>query len=403
MDAFLQNLTFQGGANTTVVCIGAGLLGAGGGVVGVFALLRRRALMSDALSHATLPGVALAFLVGSYVLSDPKTLGVLLAGAAVTALLGVVCVQWIEDQTRLPEDAAIGTVLSTFYGGGIVLLSYAQSIPSGGQAGLGSFLLGSAAGLLRGEALLIAALAVAVIVVALAFVKELGLVAFDAGFAAASGIGVRAMDLLLMGLLTAVIVVGLKTVGLVLVIALVIIPPAAARFWTYRLSPMLAIAGAIGGAGAYVGAALSASAADLPTGGVIVLVLFAMFAVSMVSAPERGLVVAGLRNLRLARRVRERRALLGLAQGRANAEQRRWLVRSGLLAPDGRPTADGVARADAVARDDALWHRLLIDYPDEARRTESYGLQAIGEVLPAELVAELKAHDTRERSTAGPA
>lgn len=399
METIIANLLLQGGANTAIVCIGAGFLGASGGVVGVFALLRRRALMSDALSHATLPGVALAFLFGTLFLDDPKALWLLLIGATITAGLGVLAVQWIDENTRLPEDAAIGTVLSTFYGSGIVALSYVQTLASGGQAGLGSFLLGSAAGLLFHEALLIAGLALAVSVIALLFLKELALVSFDAGFAASAGVSVRAMDLLVMGLLTAVIVVGLKTVGLVLVIALVIIPPAAARFWTQKLGTLVAISAAFGAIGAYVGAALSASFANLPTGGIIVLTLFSFFVVSLLFAPERGVIAASFRHFSLAKKVQLRHALLALAKGRASQAQVSQLQRQGLVGQDGTPTPNGDAALQAAARDEQMWEQLLIDYPDEARRVEAYGVEDIGLSLSADLVAELQKSVSARTST----
>jgi len=390
MDAFIANLLLQGGANTAIVCIGAAFLGGGGGVVGVFALLRRRALMSDALSHATLPGVALAFLAGTFLFQDPKALWLLLLGAAISAGLGVAAVQWITENTRLPEDAAIGTVLSTFYGSGIVALSYVQTLASGGQAGLGTFLLGSAAGLLQGEALLIAGLALAITIVALLVFKEMALVSFDTGFAAATGISVRTMDLLIMGLLTAVIVVGLQTVGLVLVIALVIIPPAAARFWTHSLVAMVAVAAAFGAVGSYIGVALSASFAHLPTGGIIVLVLFSFFAVSILFAPRRGVIASVIQRLRLSRKVQRRQAVLALSAGQINASQKAALQRWHVLDKAGVLTTAGAEEFGATVLDEAMWAQLLIDYPDEARRLDGYGVDDISAALSGDLVAELK-------------
>ena len=132
----LSVLTFQAGYNTAIVLLGAALLGAGAGVIGVFVLLRRRALVSDAISHATLPGVALGFLAATMLGFDGRSLPILLIGAGLSGAFGVVAVQWIRDHTRLPEDAAIGTVLSVFFGAGVVLLSYIQTLSVAGQAGL---------------------------------------------------------------------------------------------------------------------------------------------------------------------------------------------------------------------------------------------------------------------------
>jgi manganese/zinc/iron transport system permease protein len=296
----LEILLLQGGWNTTVVCLGAAALGVAGGICGSFAMLRRRSLVSDAASHATLPGVVTAFLLGTWLTGSGHALPLLLAGAAVTAVLAVLAVQWIKDRTRLPEDAAIASVLGVAYGLGMVLLSIAQTLPQGGQAGLETFLLGATAGMLQSEALLIAGCAVVVATLAGLLFKELGLVAFDSEFAAASGFGVRRLDLLLMALMLAVVVIGLKTVGLVLVVAVLVIPPAAARFWTERLRSMVLLAAVVGAGGGFIGAALSATAPDLPTGGLIVLTLAAIFGVSLLLAPARGVVAVAWRRARQA-------------------------------------------------------------------------------------------------------
>ncbi len=254
----LSVLTFQAGYNTAIVLLGAALLGAGAGVIGVFVLLRRRALVSDAISHATLPGVALGFLAATFLGFDGRSLPILLIGAGLSGAFGVVAVQWIRNHTRLPEDAAIGTVLSVFFGAGVVLLSYIQTLSVAGQAGLDGFLIGQAAAMSRGDAELIGIAAAIVTVLSLLFFKEFGLVCFDPDFAAARGWRVGRIDLLIMGLLLAIVTIGLKTVGLILIIALVIIPPVAARFWTERLGAMVAIAGAFGALSGHLGAAASA-------------------------------------------------------------------------------------------------------------------------------------------------
>ncbi len=298
MPDLLTVLTLQGGWNTTVVCLGAAALGLAGGVCGSFAMLRRRSLVSDAASHATLPGVVAAFMVGTWLIGSGRSLPLLLTGAAVAAVLAVLAVQWIRDRTRLPEDTAIASVLSVAYGLGMVLLSIAQVMPQGGQAGLEKFLLGATAGMLASEALLIAACALAVALLVAAFFKELGVAAFDPEFAAATGHDMRRLDLLLMALVLAVVVIGLKAVGLVLVIAVLVIPPAAARFCTEQLRTMVILAGAIGAAGAYLGAAFSATAPDRPTGGLIVLTLASIFAFCLLLGPARGLVATARRRSR---------------------------------------------------------------------------------------------------------
>ncbi|MDJ0894499.1 MAG: metal ABC transporter permease, partial [Alphaproteobacteria bacterium] len=172
-------LTLQAGYNTNVVLIGVTLLGASGGVVGVFSLLRKRALISDAISHATLPGIAIGFLIGLALTGSGRHLIVLIGGAAVTGAIGVATVHWIRDHTRLAEDTAIGTVLSVFFGLGIVLLSHIQTLEVAGQAGINYMLLGSTAAMSRTEAIVIGLAAATLIAITVLMLKEFALVAFD--------------------------------------------------------------------------------------------------------------------------------------------------------------------------------------------------------------------------------
>jgi len=160
--------------------------------------------------------------------------------------------------------------------------------------------------MLRAEALLIAGAALAVALVALVFFRRFVLVCFDPGYAQSIGWSVPRIDMVMMTVLLAVVVIGLKTVGLILIIALLIIPPVAARFWTERTGWMVAIAAGMGAASAYIGAAISAMAPDLPTGALIVLCAAAMFLASLLLAPGRGVIASGLRHLAFALEMRRR-------------------------------------------------------------------------------------------------
>ena len=291
---FFDALTFQLGYNATLVTLGATLLGVAAGVTGTFLFFRKRALVSDAISHATLPGVALAFIVMLALGFDGRSLPGLLLGSAVTAAMGLFFVHWLSTRTRLTEDAAIGAVLSVFFGFGIVLLTVIQTMSAGRQAGLESFLLGSTAGMLYADAVLIAGGGAAALLLVLIFRRPMTITSFDREFARASGIDLDRTDLIMMGLVMAVTVIGLKIVGLILIVALLIIPPVAARFWSDRADHVVLIAGVVGGISGWAGAAMSASAPNLPTGPIIVLAAFALFAASMLLAPGRGLIVAGL-------------------------------------------------------------------------------------------------------------
>ncbi|QQG36126.1 MAG: metal ABC transporter permease [Micavibrio aeruginosavorus] len=278
--------------NTLIVLLGTSVLGIAAGITGVFLLLRKRSLLSDAVSHATLPGIAAGFLVALALgLDDGRHLPTLLAGAALSGILGAASVQWLKDRTRLSEDAAIGVVLSSFFGLGIVMLSYIQTLGTGSRAGLDSFLLGQTAALTREETALTALMALAVIVVALSLRKELTLLCFDPVFTAASGWPLQKMDMILMGLMLAVVCTGLKTVGLILVIALLIIPAATARLWTDRLSLMLFLAPLTGGTSAASGALISAHFTSIPAGAMIVLTATLFLAAGFLFSPVHGILI----------------------------------------------------------------------------------------------------------------
>ena len=387
-------LTFQGGYNTSVVLAGVIALGIGGGVIGVFSFLRKRALISDAISHATLPGIAIAFLIDIALAGTGRNLALLMAGAATTGALGVLCVQWIRDYTRLPEDAAIGTVLSVFFGLGIVLLSHIQTLQAAGQAGLNSFLLGSTAALTAGEAQLIGGASLVAILIALLLLKEFGAVAFDEGFAAAQGWRVTRIDLAMIGLLLAIVVIGLKTVGLVLIIALVIIPPASARFWTERLGRLVTLSGAFGGLAGWLGGSLSALLPDMPAGAVIVLAAAAIFTISLLFAPRRGVIAWGIRRLRMRVRAASVRGLLAMAEGYLPPDGLSYRVVRwrGYIDGDARITESGRTAASEMRRQDRLWQTYRTRHPEAALSFNLLTGTQIEDVLPADIVATLEAH-----------
>jgi len=288
----LDALLLSVGYNTTVATIGAMLLGAAAGPVGVFLLLRRRALLADAASHATLPGVVLGFLVSLWLTGEGRSLPFILAGAAISAGLGVFCVQALQAWSRLTPSIAIAVVLSAGFGLGVLGLSYVQTLPIAGQAGLDQLLVGQTAGMRLADAYLIAAAAAILLLLVVVFFKELRLVAFDAEFAAAAGWPVQRLDLLANGLVLVTVVVGLSSVGLILVVALLIIPAATARLWSGSLDRMALLAGLFGSLAAYLGASVSAAAHNVPTGAAIVLSAGLLFVLSLPVAAVRQRLLA---------------------------------------------------------------------------------------------------------------
>ncbi len=300
LDAWLRTLTLQD-HNTRVVVIATTLLGFAAGAIGSFTLLRRRALMGDALSHAMLPGIGIAFLIAPALGLQAKSLPVLLGGAVISGLIGTFAILLIRHQTRLKEDAALGIVLSVFFGAGLAILGLVQQSPGGHAAGLESFIYGKTASVTTQDAMWIAGIAAVTILIVLLFAKELTLLCFDEGFAAARGFSVVLLDVLLMASVVMVTVVGLQAVGLILMIALLVTPAAASRFWVNRIMPMLWLASIIGAVSCLGGSLLSAGVADLPSGATIVLTAATLFFLSLLFGTERGIVVRWLhrRSMRL--------------------------------------------------------------------------------------------------------
>ncbi|MCC5787609.1 MAG: metal ABC transporter permease [Phycisphaerales bacterium] len=394
-------LLLQGGRNTTLVVMGTTLLGVAAGLVGVFALLRRRSLMADTLSHAALPGIAGAFLVIS-AFGMPRSLGVLLLGATVAGVLGVLAVQGLTRYTRLREDAAMGIVLSVFFGVGIVMLSVIQNRPGAGQAGLKSFIYGQTAAMSPTDAVSIGVVAVFCLIATLLLQKEFVAVCFQDEHARSLGWPVGVLDLAMMALVVIVTVVGLQSVGVILIVAMLIIPPAAARLWTDRVSAMLWISALIGGMSGYSGACVSALFPRKPAGSVIVLCAGALFLLSLLLAPRRGVLGEFLR--RIAGRVRlatdhaleslyEREIGVEASPPRRGVLLERLMALRGLvvLGPSGPGlTEKGRERGARLRRNHLLWEQYLISHADVAPSHVDWSVDQVEHVLSEDLVNQLE-------------
>lgn len=330
--------------NTRLVVLSTTALGVAAGLVGSFLLLRKRSLMGDALAHSTLPGIALAFVVMVLLGGQGKSLPGLAAGAAIAGVLGVLTMLAIRNTTRLRDDVAMGFVLSVFFGAGIALLGIVQNMPQASAAGLESFLYGKTASMVMLDFQLISGVALCAAVVTMLFFKEFTLLCFDEDYAASQGWPALGLDILLLALVTAVTVIGLQAVGLILVIAFLITPAAAARFWTDRLGRMTAIAALVGALSGCVGAMISALVPRLPAGAVIVLITSSVFLLSLLFAPNRGLLARTLRQRRLRRKV-DRQHLLRAAFEILEAKSRE----PGGSDSSPAPGADGSGERYAVA------------------------------------------------------
>lgn len=266
------------------VAVGGALLGAVSGALGTFAVLRQQSLMGDALSHAALPGVAIAFLIAG------RSLGWLLLGAGIASWLAAHLVAAITRTTRIKQDAAMGMTLTAFFAFGVALLAYIQGRPDASQAGLDRFIFGQAAAMMQQDVVLIAIVGLLAGAALLLFWKEFKLITFNAEFARANGYPVRALDMALSTLIVVAIVLGLQLAGVILMVGLLIAPAVAARQWTHHLGQMVVLAAVLGAASGATGAVVSALDQGLPTGPMIIVAASVLVAISITLAPGRGLI-----------------------------------------------------------------------------------------------------------------
>lgn len=356
--------TFSG-ANVLWVLSGSLLLGLASGVLGSFALLRRRSLLGDALAHAALPGIGIAF-----ILTGAKDLPILLTGALVAGIIGAWAVQFITRHSRIKEDAALGVVLSVFFAIGIVLLTRIQHSGAGNQSGLDKFLFGQAASMVLADVQVMAVSAAIVCLAAILLFKEFKLLCFDSQFARGIGFSPKFLDGLLMLLLVLVVVIGMQAVGVVLMSAMLVIPAAAARLWTERLTVMVTMAGIIGALSGALGTLFSTLGLRMPTGPLIVVSASVMFAISLVFAPRRGILARLLRLIGVRRTVARENVLRTIYEWAE--KQGAWDTRFTIVEiASARPAAHGT-----LARQFAGFEREgLLQRADSAWRLSESGLR----------------------------
>ncbi|GAB2536634.1 metal ABC transporter permease [Gracilibacillus alcaliphilus] len=273
-------------SNTIWVMLSTTILGIAAGVVGCLAYWKRQNLMSDALSHAALPGVVIAFLI-----IGEKNLLILVIGAAATSLVGALLIQWVTTSSRITEDTAMGIVLSVFYGFGVMLLSIANRSAGGNQSGLNNFIYGQAAAMVRSDVITMIVLAGFVIFLIAVIFKEWKLYLFDAGFAQGLGRSIKGMNTLYTIILVITIVIGIQAVGVILMAAMLIIPAVSSRYWTHSFKSMIWLSGIFGGMAGALGTWISATGSGLPTGPFIVIVSAGLFLIALLFGKEKGLII----------------------------------------------------------------------------------------------------------------
>lgn len=272
------------------ITLGTAVLGGVTGMLGSFAVLRKQSLLGDAISHAALPGIALAFL-----LTGSKDTNVLLIGALISGLIGTFWIRGITTKTHLKSDTALGLILSVFFGFGMLLLTFIQKQPNANQAGLDKYLFGQAATLVESDVWLMSIVTAVCLAVLLLFWKEFKILLFDKDYALTLGFNTKIIDILITSFIVLAIVLGLQTVGVVLMSAMLLAPAAAARQWTNSLSVMVFLSAILGAGAGVFGTAISSTQNNLSTGPVIVLVASVFVLFSFIFSPKRGLLYRQIR------------------------------------------------------------------------------------------------------------
>lgn len=398
--------------NARWVVTGCMLLGLSSGILSSFAMLRKRSLLGDALAHAALPGICIAFM-----LTGERSIPVFMVGALASGMLGAFFIQMITRYSRIKQDTALGLILSVFFAFGIVLLTQILHSPGGTKSGLDKFLFGQAAAMTGNDVKWMTVCAGFTVLLSAGFYKELKLLCFDPGFADGIGFPSKWLDGFLNILIVMIVITGLQAVGVVLMVAMLITPAAAARFWTHNLGRMVLLSGGIGALSGILGTYISTLAPRLSTGPLIVLSATALFLVSMIFAPQKGLLAKAVRYLSLRKTVARQnllRTLYEMAEDTGNwkmsfdltqvAEQRsqsRVILTRNIadLEQDGlvvcvnekvHLTKSGLKEAYQIVRNHRLWEMFLMHEEQLAADHVDRDADLIEHFLPRETVLELE-------------
>ena len=273
------------------VALGCSLLGMVSGILGCFAVLRKQSLLGDAVSHASLPGVCLAFLF-----TNVKETEVLLFGALVTGVICIGLIQLIQNYTKIKFDSALALILSVFFGLGLVLLSYMNKLPGSNKSGLNKFIFGQASTFIERDVNVIFIAGIVLLAIIMLFWKEFKLVSFDSDFAKTLGFPSKKIEILISVLIVATVIIGIQAAGVILISAMLISPAVAARQWTDKLSVMVILSAIFGGISGFFGTLISISQENLPTGPIIVVIISLIVFFSILFSNKRGIIFKIIRN-----------------------------------------------------------------------------------------------------------
>lgn len=296
---FFSNHTFR------TVFIGTTIIGCVAGGLGSLAYLRKQSLVSDVISHAALPGTLGAFLIAVTIFGiDGRSMPVLLAGAIIVGTAAVLLSNYVATASKLKIDSSMAVILSLFFGTGLLLMRIIANGNYPGKGGIQDYLFGNASTITLQDLRVSAFVGAIALCIMVLFWKEFSLRIFDSDQVITLGFNPKIVDTLMFSAIVIATTIGVKAVGLVLMVAFVITPPAAARQWTRTMPTMVALSAAIGGIGSALGAYLSISVGNIPTGPVIVLTLFAIFVFSLIAAPRRSIIARAVSHRRARNQVR---------------------------------------------------------------------------------------------------
>ena len=284
MDFFIDFILLKD-PNVRWVVIAVILMSSSSAVIGCFTFLRKRALAGDAISHAILPGICLSFLI-----TESKNPFYLLIGAFISGWIGLYLIDYITRNTKIKTDAALGLILSVFYGIGILLLTTIQNSGNAAQSGLDKYLFGNAASMMPSDIKIFGTFSVVLLLLIFLFYDSFKLITFDRSYAAAKGFPVKRLEFLISVLTVFAIAVGIQAVGVVLMAALLITPAAAARYWTNDLKIMLILSAAFATVAGISGTFVSYTLPKMPTGPWIVMVLSLLAIFSILSGKRKGIL-----------------------------------------------------------------------------------------------------------------
>ena len=284
-------MNFMIGHTFRTVALGCSLLGMVSGIMGCFAVLRKQSLLGDAVSHASLPGVCLAFLF-----TNVKETEVLLFGALVTGVICIGLIQLIQNYTKIKFDSALALILSVFFGLGLVLLSYMNKLPGSNKSGLNKFIFGQASTFIERDVNVIFIAGIVLLAIIMLFWKEFKLVSFDSDFAKTLGFPSKKIEILISVLIVATVIIGIQAAGVILISAMLISPAVAARQWTDKLSVMVVLSAIFGGISGFFGTLISISQENLPTGPIIVVIISLIVLFSILFSNKRGIIFKIIRN-----------------------------------------------------------------------------------------------------------